>query len=434
MKKLQGLIPIVLVIILYITIDSIAQTGNCVEYNIGNQTQQTCILSTPTVPGPTGTPVPTLIPTIAPTPTPIEPYAGAPACPEELHNRELWHDLWNAAAGCHYTHEHHANPHVLDNVFGTEIYNAMGDREISHPWQTFSGALDQFEQPNTGSCLENDCKHEGYKWLVVLNRGCQNTPYVMNGANNCIINARVLAHMIFSEVDAVVRFHSVVVQAEVCNFGGINCGTFHGGGHLDMGKLNIPRGTYVPIGVNHEPSDWMTENAETQPYKIHGHPGTNVLDSWQSEGNQYNYTEADPDGSYRLRVGFAVHVNDAWGGVNIQDPDVVLDCPDFQCSNNNSEAALFRVWVIIPEPLDGSEYDEDGEVNGYFTSQGYTNRYGDIVEDCTAVSLDCVPYNAQAVPVKKSRFRGEFNTTNVEYDTSPFWEDGTRDWWIEYPN
>lgn len=366
-------------------------------------------------------------PTVTPY-TPIQPYAGAPTCPNSLHSPHAWHGLWNDEFGCHYTHEHHANPHVLDTLFGTQFYNWAGG-EISYPWQTFQGAGDHFEMPHEGSCLENECKHVGYKWMVLQNGSCDaNDEYVTTGANHCIINARVQAHMIFSQQDALVRFHSVWVEAQVCEFGGINCGIYRGGGHLDMGRLNIPRGTYVPLP--NDPAAFAELAAEKQPYRIHGAPGERPLDSWQSEGNQYNYLDGVP----RLMVGFGVHVSDGWGGVDPAHPDVIdLVCPDFQCNHNNSEAAMFRVWVTIPPAFDGSQWDTDPRP-GFFSYTGYTNRYGDIAENCTAVGLDCVPVEIIGVPIGRSRFRGELTTTNVEYDTSPYWPDGTRDWWIEYPN
>lgn len=425
-------------------------TSNCVTFTleqVGSDLIFRCNESpgaTPTaLPSSTATVIPTdtaVVPTETPLPTAtntptasLEPYAGAPECPPDVHNPRLWHGLWNAELGCHYTHEHHENPHRMDYLFGTDVYIWMNG-EISHPWQTFSGALDEFEHPHGGSCMENDCKHEGYKWLIVENRDCSDTPYVTTGANNCITDARVLLHMVFSEVDAVVRFHSIWLEARVCNFGELNCGIYRGGGHLDTGKLNIPRGTYIPLAWNNEPLAWMNEVPEAQPYRIHCAVGGNCLDSWNTEGNQYNYLPTDENGDFRLRVGVGVHVNDGWGGVNPVDSDIYLDCPDFQCDNNNSEAAMFRVWVTIPTALDGSQYDTDGQVNGFFSGSGYTNRYGDIVEGCTEIGLDCIPFESLEVATRRSRFRGELNNTNVEYDISPFFDDGTRDWWIEYPN
>src|SRR3990167_1425085 len=104
---------------------------------------------------PTETPVP---PTSTPVPAPatltatpegtVLPYAGAPLCP--IHNDREWHALWDYDQGCHYNHEHKDNPHDLDDVFGTQIYEIAGG-SISYPWQT----------PN-----ENLNKHNSYGWIV----------------------------------------------------------------------------------------------------------------------------------------------------------------------------------------------------------------------------------------------------------------------------
>lgn len=89
-------------------------------------------ISTATAVVPTETPFPTATSTPV---APLEPYAGAPECPPEAHDDRLWHGLWNAELGCHYTHEHHENPHRMDYLFGTAVYGWM-QGEISHPWQT----------------------------------------------------------------------------------------------------------------------------------------------------------------------------------------------------------------------------------------------------------------------------------------------------------
>ncbi|RMG92311.1 MAG: hypothetical protein D6706_16985 [Chloroflexi bacterium] len=391
---------------------------------------QTAVLAIETTPNKTPTTSPTTPPLTAtpkPTATPIPPYAGAPVCPPEQHNDHAWHSLWNSEYGCHYTHEHHANPHDLDDIFGTQYYTWAGG-EISYPWQTFSGAGANFEQPAPDACLENDCKHAGYKWLIVRDANCDaDSTFVTNGANNCITDARVQMHGIFAQPGALTRFHSVWIEARVCQFGGKVCGIYRGGGHLDLGRLNIPRGIYVPLPG--DPPEFAASPPEKQPYRIHGAPGDRVLDSWQSEGNQFNLIPGVP----RLMVGYGVHVRDGWGGVDpANESQIDLACPDFQCERNASEAALFRVWVTIPRELDGSQWDSDARA-GFFSFTGFTNRYGDIVTGCTEPGLDCVPVEAIGVPIGRSRYRSSL-ASNIDYDISPFWPDGTRDWWIEYPN
>ena len=79
----------------------------------------------------------------------VNPYPGAPKCPDWVHQANQWHSLWNHQHGCHYDHTHNANPTVANGLFGPP--GAMiGGQSLSYPWQT----------PN-----ENQLKHEGYKYF-----------------------------------------------------------------------------------------------------------------------------------------------------------------------------------------------------------------------------------------------------------------------------
>lgn len=357
-------------------------------------------------------------------------YAGAPFCSDVgvQHDNRAYHALWNADEGCSWGHEHHGDPHVLDTLFGTELFNILGG-EISHAWQTWAGAGANFEVPPPNAMFENDHKHEGSKWLILQGADCVFT----QGSANCIINARVLAHMAFSQMDFLVRFHSVAGEFESCNTAG-ECGVARCGGHLDTGKLNVERGVYVALPG--DPAVWASEDAERQPYRIH-FPITNPpggLDSWQSEGNQYNYLPSDPLGNLRIRCGYGVHVSDAWGGVSVDDPAIThLYCPDYQCDSNNSTASFFRAWVTLPLALDGSVFDEDGVKNGLFTFHGYTNRYGDIVSGCEVTAVDCIPTMLEHFPIARSEFRGSVEDM-VEYDIPVYFPNGDRYYLIKYPN
>jgi hypothetical protein len=101
-----------------------------------------------------------------------------------------------------------------------------------------------------------------------------------------------------------------------------------------------------------------------------------------------------------------------------------LFCPDYHCSLNGSNLQAHDIGLKIP-----SEMDTDGDNLVNFS--GYTNRYGEIVEGCTAVGLDCVPLEIINMPVGRYAYRdsnsgmGDGRT----YDTSPSGE-----WWIAFPN
>ena len=382
-----------------------------------------------------------------------QPYAGAPKCDESLHNPTEWHALWNYDEGCHYDHEHKMNPHDLDDVFGTDIYQWAGG-SLSYPWQTYAGAGVNFESYANGTCTENSCKHEGYKWLTFKDRTSTDsiTGALLLGAH-AITDARVQYHGVGGELGALTRVHSVWLEARACYNGQISdetCGIYKGGGWLDLGRLNYPaRGDYQPLPG--DPAAFSDKPAQLAPYRIHA-TGKNSLDSWQSEGNVYNYLSTDPQGLFRLRVGYGVHflqgesvgeTNPLNAGIAPTGRSTHFWCLDpetnvYTCNNNNSAAALFRTWVSIPKNLDGSVYDEDKTKDGYFTFHGYTNRYGDIVENCTSPGLDCVPAIAEHFPVGgcnnptgicKAAYRGGADQDGFDADISPEGE-----WWIEYPN
>lgn len=377
---------------------------------------------------PTNTPAPTNQPTATSTPNaPIEPFISAPVCPDSSHNDRNWHGIWNEQLGCHFGHTHRNDPHELDDIFGTEFYDWAGG-EISYPWQTFTGAGDGHEHPGPESAMENQGKHNGYSWLTVRDFPCAaNIPGILNGAQNCITDARLQFHAHLTQVDALVRFHSVWLEAIVCNVGVSgpeNCGIYRGGGHLDLGRLNLPRGTCYQLP--NDPSLFCNDGLapEREPYRIHTPCDNPVfgLDSWQSEGND-TYVITD---TLALSVGYGVHFDDPWGCTNpemqgnpLLPENVALT--DFicygesGCNFNSSEMALFRLWVRIPDGFDGSQFDTDPR-EGYFSYSGYTDRYGVPVTGCTEPGLDCVPIEAVGVPVGTSRLRANNLILNQDFD------------------
>lgn len=392
---------------------------------------------------PTDTPTATNTAVLTDTPTPptstpnapTEPYAAAPLCPPEAHDNRAWHGLWSAELGCHYSHQHGANPHELDYIFGTDFYTWAGG-EISFPWQTFTGAGDNHEHPGTEACMENDCKHQGNRWVTVVDYPCHvNVPGILDGANNCIVAARVQFHYHATQVDALVRFHSFYGEYMVCNVGQTgpeNCGIYRGGGHLDLGRLNIPRGFYIPLP--NDPDVFATDGRppEREPYRIHCPLDTGIfcLGSWQSEGN-HTYVVTDQP---ILSAGYGVHFPDEWGPVdptmqgNPQSPENVAATTFYclgepGCKFNSSEMNVFRLWVTIPVSLDNSQWDSNTAV-GYFSFSGYTDRYGSPVVGCTAPGLDCVPTSAESVPTRISRLRVNLNDElNTDYDY--YWNPST---------
>lgn len=465
----------------------------------------------PTNPPPQPTnPPPQPTPTSPPPPPPggnIQPFAGAPAC-EDIgiaHNDLAWHGIWNYEYGCHWDHEHKQNPHDVDDIFGTEVYALTGS-ELSYPWQTYAGAGENFEAYVSGTATENSGKHEGYAWHYFTN-GLEICDQSLLLGTQCLDSFRVETHQIGGEMGALTRFHSVYAEGIACSPAGtarmqfsggaygrtisgqfypltrdnINrfpaefagCGFGSGGGWLDFGRLNWPdRGALQPLPTDNAQFANFAKFGppEAAPYRIHPNGNPNSLDSWQSEGNVFNCLGSDPNCQLRLRVGLGLHIlqgesigmtNPANASLAHHDRQTHYWCVDpvtqlFNCSpetnpggNDNTAQALFRAWIIVPDGLDGSQYDEDGARNGSFTFHGYTNRYGDIVTNCSAPGLDCVPVRYEQFPVNdcgqaicKAAYRGSterdswdalsVDGTPIQYGGTPLIPDG--ELWLKYPN
>ena len=384
---------------------------------------------TPLPPQPTNTsePPPPAEPTNTPPAPPpggsVEPYAEAPGC-EEIglaHDPQAWHGIWDYEHGCHWDHSHNADPSQLDHIFGP-VTNVI-HQEISYPWQTMS----------SHGCLENDCKHEGYKWYVLDTKGQCLQRNV--GEDHCVMAARIQYHALGGAHEATVRFHSFWAEAYVCDTAG-RCGIVRTGGHSDFGILHCPYKTaHCPL--ESDPAGEVDLNQP--PYRAftpielvltHNH----VPNQWNS-GTSSAVVRQQFD-TYNKLFEYDWTSHDDWGGINVANPGeashdlnmIHLICPDYQCPYNHSTARFYEIIARIPQEL-----DTDGD--GFVTYQGFTDRRGNILSgDCGAWSMDCVPLIIENAPVGAATFRvavggliqDEFF---FDFDLSP-----AGVWWIKYPN
>ncbi len=328
------------------------------------------LAGTETAPAATSTAVPTTA-TAIPTATP-EPSG---------HNDRVWHPLNEAD-----TYEHKANPHDLDDIFGTDFYTLAGG-EISYPWQT----------PN-----ENLNKHEGYGWLV--ERGTSIT------GDKYISDYRVQYHAIVSAFGSAVRFHSIAVEARLCDEQTGICGNFRGGGHLDYGNLFID-GVLAPL-----PGDNPDANNPTSGFGTRLH-NTDSFEIWYSGDT----LRESPTMHSLLFVN--LFFSDPFGPLNVNDPtELTFYCPDFQCGSNNSKVRLHHMQINLTDPA--LDLDGDGTVD----IDGYTDRYGNLIGGCSVPSVDCVPLLVEGLPVGVYRMT-EAAGLVIDGDTSPPGE-----FWIRHPN
>lgn len=379
----------------------------------------------------TWTPLPpTLTPTITPTPLPRTAW---PLCP--TFNTFEWNELDDPARQCHYDFESGDNPALADAIFGP-VGAAWGGPVFGFPWHT--------------SPFEMTLKRGGMKVAVKLNMPCDvNASYDAFPHVNCIKNARVIYHTVGHAMDTLGRYHSYYLEYQVCRNPDFNlCGILKIGGWMDLGVLNAPYvgprifrpGGTVDFGLGSTYGGSaqplvLTYAADTpdlnqipccfdEPYTSMGSSAKpldgNKLIVWSMNNvGQANHFGSNPFARFLVRT------FDAWGDIDPANPNAPrFFCRDGSCANNGSNRGLGETSVWIP-----STWDMDAD--GFADASGYTNRLGQIVVGCAAVSLDCVPFEAVHVPVGYGDTRDPGNGSGAahEYDTSPA---GLH--WIQFPN
>lgn len=315
------------------------------------------------------------------------PSADIPPC--STHDPTVWHPLFDEAHNCHYDHEHKADPHRVDDIFGP-VGALYKGQEISYPWQTFN---------DMGT--ENEMKHAGYGWLVRQDMGC-----FSQYSDGCLTDFRVQYHAVMASVGAVTRYHSFWLEARGCRENQPEaCGLIRTGGWIDFGYLLVD-GEHVPL-----PND-PDEIRPGAARRLHAYKKGNLhFGTWYG-GNHL--------------VSLALTTGRMWGHINPSNPaELHLFCPDYQCKRNNSTMEAHIVGFSLPP-----EWDSDGD--GIINLKGYTNRHGELVEGCQAIGLDCVPLEIVDMPVGSYQYRDdghEIEVNQFDYDSSPEGE-----YWITYPN
>lgn len=319
-------------------------------------------VSTTTGTGTTPPPSPTPTPVPPSDPVPGEPFANAPACPPEAHNKRIFHTLWNAELGCHYDHHHGDNPHDADVALGTDIYTKMGG-ELSYPWQTFSTAG-----------YENDLKHGGYFWHVRTDIPCTSTAA-------CITAFRTLVHQHPTGRDATVRYHSYVFEAQTSDGG-----YFLLGGWVDFGDLHSPEGTIIDNVIGNH--DSRLGNGAGR-HKQHSPNSGSMI--W------YGASQVRVDENYpRGFVTLSSTIQDGWDVTDPANPAKPDDyvcyglVPATRCRNN---ATTLRPHLIAVNMIRDFNSIIDPDNNGRADFDGYADRYGRPLSNtsCTGYGVDCAP-------------------------------------------
>lgn len=399
--------------------------------------------------------------------TPIPPLSSesAPTCPSALHSATAWHPLWmpgelltselvsklQAASvpaatitqigqvGCHYTHTHHANPELADNVFGP-AGALWGGQTISYPWATMSAS----------GAHENHAKHEGSKYMVErsLPTAAGNTTDLnwQIGPHNRVTDARIQYHAMGGPLDATVRFHSYYTEYRVCHkTQTTQCGTTQFGGHADYGVLHVPYKQQFLALPGQDPVP-MTQSLNDDPYRAHAlledGEWMKLFPAWLCKGCGktsftigWLWTTSARYGWHQVGGQF-IASHDDWQGIDRANPSrVQLVCaPQVNpCRLNNTEHQPFTLWAHAPPSFDQSAQDTDPSV-GFVSYQGYTSVKGVLAPTCTTASADCVPLKWVHMPTGYAGWNtsvdgGRDLARWRDFDVSP----GSV-WWVQYPN
>lgn len=370
-------------------------------------------------PPPTFTPFPTVTPTITPTVTPppgepISPYVGAPECGS--HTSTVYHGLWNAQLGCHYSHEHKMEyPVWATELFGDYTQYTTG-QEISYPWQTVSA-----------HGLENDVKHEGYSRHA---QDLRNYPCSPNLNNAYGVNAYfVETHNLAVAMEYTGRVHSFFGMAQLCSPTDPNyTGRIIAGGWQDFGQLvssyqgvvvpkpNTPLPAYPSPKPPYFTLDCLGE-AEYCKQRVQGHT---TWDSHDSSGGNSGI-EGHPFG-----VGFRqtdVYIYLMQDQTDEPEPAFTLFCQDengnylaLGCWNNGSTYSAYKIIISIPREWDGLVgFDEDNARNGFVTHHGFGDVHGTPNPECIEYGPMCTPLILENVPVQEA----SVNLFSIDPDDFP---------------
>lgn len=332
-------------------------------------------------------------------PTALAMIEGVPVCTD--HDKTKWHALVKKDTSgnitCTYGHEHHDNPNAVNDIFGPPgAWYGQSGQEISYPWQTYSFATPAgvnlpmpTPPPADAGYLENNAKHNGYKWIVRRDVPC--IPFRTGAPNDgCYRAMRVLFHTLGTTADVTVRFHSFSIEALVEQGG--KQGIVRTGGWMDTGHLGL-----LVDGGSSLICPTIATNPPTFKCPPAGRTDGNARNAYSTNVPSPHTPHANPGGPVNWYINFRgiaaaqPHVQD-FGPIDYFDPSKQLYYPEKYKANNSAgghENVFINTTFSWLTPF---------IQNGKITYSGYANRHGSNVTGCTTSSLDCVPVKVEGAP------------------------------------
>ena len=334
---------------------------------------------------------------VAPSATPAPTDTPAPTG----HNDTEWHPLTEAIG-----HEHGSDPNSVNDIFGEPgCWFGNCGQSISYPFETLN---------------ENVLKHEVYTWIVLRDLPPNRDPWIKAFRMEAHFTGgafRNPSDPTQAFAGYLARFHSAMIEAQVCRQSDGTCGFVRIALRMDTGCLRI-NGAYHCL-PGEEDANGSVRIYRAQQFWASGFPPagrSNIL--W------YTKFYGTPFGLLALNL----EANDS--SVNV-DPDEIstlnLLCPAFDCEFNDS-----LKWVHRMKFRTLSFADPDGD--GLVSDSGFLNQSGSVDAGCTSPSSVCLPYSGNNAPIGKYSYAPGLQLPAeepimLEFDTSPPGE-----FWIRHPN
>jgi hypothetical protein len=387
---------------------------------------------------------------------PLTDIDGVPLCTD--HDPLVWHPLVkrdaNGSIVCTYGHDHGADPHSVDSVFGPLNQVIPGGQEIAYPWVTSD--TENSTDPSSLSHVPADArqvlngKHAFFKWETLTPsklaaagiNGCPPNSNAIFGFDNIRMEVHADAN-----AGADIRFHSFFVQAQECS---TTDPSYHGqiavGGHFDYGILNgshkgdgheldvrIPLPDVDPCAPNS-----ILANGTACPYlasrRIHGasaagpsnsaDPNSGLPGAVRGDFTWYGHN-GDPDLAGQVTTGLGLDVSDGireqdWGPVNPNDPHgpVLFYGPGYDHGWGGIDIFDF----MAPQPARfASDNPATLNADGTYNWNGWVDVHG-LVQPAALCQGQTVNAGSTCIPVSIKNMRpGEAQFSNdvshVPHDT-----------------
>lgn len=375
----------------------------------------------------------------------IAPYKGAPLCLDtgELHDKSLFHTIWDSARGCHYDHEHGFDPFTpeMQAIF-PNLYDFLGRVQIGH-----SNPSSPCEN-ELGPCGAAIGKHGGFKWYADASvpSGCV---LGFEGGTVCALAVAIEYHAFGDKTfELEPRVHSLaaaILQAKPGNLA--DTGLVEVIQHADYGQNvvpyqgdimpypNAPNPAYDPRQAPYISSDCIGQKTASERGQCRA-SREQILDRSLNTNSVWVSKRAEnvaPSGSHLLAILFRV-----------KDDYQVFDWTDkvypfkfiwlcsgdggahYQasagCGYNNSSTTPHEIWLDIPAAWDNLAGFDTNPDAGRITADGFVTSHGDLAAAgiCAIPGAACFPIHMESAFVGLTSIElSEHKVANPNRDDTP---------------